>query len=190
MVAQYLWGCGPNPWPRSGGLRIHVAVSCGVGCRCGSDPMLLWLWCRQAAAALIWPLAWELPYAMGVALKRKRHYCSTIPLVMQLTYFPAICPCLLSPAAQGRLHLTESSGHWLFPLDKEYPCPSDKPTVASEAKFFFFVFFCLLKHMEVPRLGIRVRFPTSLSGSGIRHSCELWCRSQTQLGSHVAVAVV
>ena len=25
--------------------------------------MLLWLWCRLAAAALIGPLAWELPYA-------------------------------------------------------------------------------------------------------------------------------
>ena len=44
-----------------------IAVSCGVGCRRGSDPVLLWLWCRPAAAALIRPLAWELPYAMEVA---------------------------------------------------------------------------------------------------------------------------
>ena len=36
-------------------------MSCGVGHRCGSDPALLWLWCRPAAAALILPLAWELP---------------------------------------------------------------------------------------------------------------------------------
>ena len=35
------------------------------------DPMLLWLWYRLAAAALIQPLAWELPYAAGVALKKK-----------------------------------------------------------------------------------------------------------------------
>ena len=33
------------------------------------DPVLLWMWCRPAAVALIWPLAWELPYAAGVALK-------------------------------------------------------------------------------------------------------------------------
>ena len=33
------------------------------------DPVLLWLWCRPAAAALIGPLGWELPYAAGVALK-------------------------------------------------------------------------------------------------------------------------
>ena len=33
------------------------------------DPMLLWLWCRPAAAALIWSLALELPYATGAALK-------------------------------------------------------------------------------------------------------------------------
>ena len=34
--------------------------------------VLLWLWCRPATVAPIWPLAWELPYAMGVALKRKK----------------------------------------------------------------------------------------------------------------------
>ena len=32
-------------------------------------PSLLWLWHRPGAAALIQPLAWELPYATGVALK-------------------------------------------------------------------------------------------------------------------------
>jgi len=45
-------------------------MSCGVGHRRGSDPSLLWLWCRLAATAQIQLLAWELPYAMGVALKR------------------------------------------------------------------------------------------------------------------------
>ena len=33
---------------------------------------LLWLWCRLAAAALIHPLAWEIPYAVGAALKRQK----------------------------------------------------------------------------------------------------------------------
>ena len=33
---------------------------------------LLWLWGRLAAAALIQPLAWELPYVAGVVLKRKK----------------------------------------------------------------------------------------------------------------------
>ena len=47
-----------------------VAVSCGVGRRCGSDPAWLWLWCRLVATALIQPLAWEPPYAMAVALKK------------------------------------------------------------------------------------------------------------------------
>ena len=50
--------------------RIQLAVSCDVGSRGGSDPKLLWLlWSRLAAAALIWPLAWELAYAAGAALK-------------------------------------------------------------------------------------------------------------------------
>ena len=34
--------------------------------------MLLGLWPRPAAAALNQPLAWELPYALSVALKRKK----------------------------------------------------------------------------------------------------------------------
>ena len=47
-------------------------MSCGVGRRHGLDPMLLWLWCRPAAAALIQPLDLELPYAVGSALKKKK----------------------------------------------------------------------------------------------------------------------
>ena len=48
-------------------------MSCGAGCRRGSDPeLLLWLWCRLAATALIGPLAWEPPYAASVALKREK----------------------------------------------------------------------------------------------------------------------
>ena len=42
-------------------------MSCGVGCRHGSDPALLWLWCRPVATALIRPLAWEPPYAAEAA---------------------------------------------------------------------------------------------------------------------------
>ena len=42
-------------------------MSFGVGRRCASDPALLWLWQRPAATALIQPIAWELPYAVGVS---------------------------------------------------------------------------------------------------------------------------
>ena len=45
-------------------------MSYGIGCRRGSDLVLLWLWCR------IWPLAWEPPNAVGVALKRLYIYNS------------------------------------------------------------------------------------------------------------------
>ena len=47
-------------------------MSCGVGHRCGSDLSWLWLWRRLAATAPIGPLAWEPPYAMGVALKGQK----------------------------------------------------------------------------------------------------------------------
>ena len=38
----------------------------------GSDPVLLWLWCRPVAAALIRPLAWEPPYAVGSTLEKAK----------------------------------------------------------------------------------------------------------------------
>ena len=34
--------------------------------------MVLWLWRRPAAVAPIGPLAWELPQAVGAALKKKK----------------------------------------------------------------------------------------------------------------------
>ena len=45
-------------------------MSCSIGHRYGSDLALLWLWHSPAAAAPIQPLAWELPYATGAAIKR------------------------------------------------------------------------------------------------------------------------
>ena len=47
-------------------------MSCGVGRRCGSDPELLWIWHRPEATAPIGPLAWEPPYAAGVALEKAK----------------------------------------------------------------------------------------------------------------------
>ena len=46
------------------------AVSCGVGHRHGSDPVLLWR--RLRAAAPIRPLGWEPPYGAGAAIKTKK----------------------------------------------------------------------------------------------------------------------
>ena len=48
-------------------------MRCGVGRRCGSDPALLWLWYKLAAAAQIQPLAWEPPYATDAALKKAKN---------------------------------------------------------------------------------------------------------------------
>ena len=47
-------------------------MSCGIGCRRGLDPVLLWPWRRLAATAPIGALAWESPYATGAALKNRQ----------------------------------------------------------------------------------------------------------------------
>ena len=46
-------------------------MSCGIGHKMQPDLALLWLWRRPATTAPIRPLAWEIPYAAGVALKSK-----------------------------------------------------------------------------------------------------------------------
>ena len=48
-------------------MSSHADVSRHV-----PDPEWLWLWCRLAGVAPLQPLAWELPYAAGVALKKKK----------------------------------------------------------------------------------------------------------------------
>ena len=51
---------------------LVLLVSHGVGHRHGSDPELLWLWRRLAAAAPIPPLAWDPPYAEGATLEKQK----------------------------------------------------------------------------------------------------------------------
>ena len=61
------------------GLAHRLRIRCchelqlgRLGCRCHSDPRLLWLCWRLAAADLIPPFTWELPYASGADLKKKK----------------------------------------------------------------------------------------------------------------------
>ena len=67
LVSMRMWVCS---LALLSGSRIHITLSCCVGCRHSSD--LAWLWHRLTAVASIHPLAWELPYALGVALKSKK----------------------------------------------------------------------------------------------------------------------
>ena len=86
-------------------------MSCGVGCRHGSDPTLLWLWCRLMATAPIGPLAWEPPYAAGAALemakrqKQKQNKTKTVNFKLREFHFSFVClffvfcPFRATPAA-------------------------------------------------------------------------------------------
>ena len=73
-------------------------MSCGIGRRCGLDLALLWLWRRPVATAWIRPLAWELPYAMGAALKRKEKNtksCEFFTNYFLIFFFFVFCLLLL-----------------------------------------------------------------------------------------------
>ena len=70
FVAQWLTirlGTMRLPVRSPASLGSGIAVSCGVGRRCGLDSVLLWLWHRLDGTAPIRPLAGEPPYAAGAA---------------------------------------------------------------------------------------------------------------------------
>ena len=46
----------------------------------GWDPA--WLWCKLAAAGPIRPLAWELPYATGVVLKKRARWSPVLQYLL------------------------------------------------------------------------------------------------------------
>ena len=55
--------------------RNHeVAGSVPAPAQWVNDPTLLWLWHRLAATALIRPLAWEPPYAVGAKKDKKKNF--------------------------------------------------------------------------------------------------------------------
>ena len=56
--------CGSEVMNLTWSLRTHENMDLIPGLtEWAKDPALLRLWCRPAAAALILPLVWELPYA-------------------------------------------------------------------------------------------------------------------------------
>ena len=97
----------------------------GVGCRWSSDTALLWLWCRLEAAAPIQPLAWESPYAVGVALKRQKNKNKKTSLLNSIWYIHLL---------KWHLHYDVSdykSNSWFTPAPTPNP-PSAFPPQKTE----------------------------------------------------------
>ena len=79
------------------------------------DLVLLWLWCSLAAVILIWPLAWELPYALGAALKSKEKI--GIKVIFSLYQSPGTLPSLFKmvfsvPLKPGMSQMVSSRLGW------------------------------------------------------------------------------
>ena len=142
------------------GYGSSVAVSCGVGYRCSSDLALLWLWQRSAAIAPVQPLAWEPSYAMCVALKNKQ---------TKICSWSCHCGsgCCYSP----------SVGTFICCGCGPKKTKKGVPVVAQG------------KQIRLGTMRLQVRSLASLSGLRIRHCHELWCMSQKQFGSCIAMAM-
>ena len=148
-------------------------MSCAVGCRCDSDLVLLWLWCRPAAIALIRPLAWELPYAAGAALKsnkrkkeRRKERCWAVSCIdgvgLSDTGLGGLCLPMASPSPPTSLSPIHLSNDWwvraveLRILEVKWKVWPSRGQHLSPRRLFFFLFF--LGHPKtdgVPRPGIK-----------------------------------
>ena len=77
IMAQWIWiwlaPMRTKVWSLASLTGLKIQLCYELWCRSQTQirSQLLWLWCRPAATAPIWPLAWEFPYAAGVALKSK-----------------------------------------------------------------------------------------------------------------------
>ena len=124
-------------------------MSCGVGRRRGLDPTLLWLWCRLAAVAPIQPLAWEPPYAMCVALKKKIYMCVCVCINIYMLYI------------------------YIYKLN--HYAVHQKLT----QHFIYLFIFCFLGlhpwHMEVPGLGVEseLQLPAYTTATAMRSELSL-----------------
>ena len=163
--------------PVSMRMRVWSLVSLsGSGIQCfhelwyRSKVRLLWLWRRLAAVAPIWPLARELPYATGAALKRQKiHNCLNregedqgsfpLPPVFHWLSVEAVgVNCLSSHVVPKSVSNSSEvkralwQGVWLM---YHLKCKV----------FFWLLLFCLFvclfvfiglhpRHVEVPRLGV------------------------------------
>jgi len=105
-------------------------ATCGIGRRCSLDPELL---CRPAAIALIQPLAWELPCAMGMALKKKNCHRRVLDGIWNLFLLPTRRPFHFLLATEP----TVSFGKWSSSI--LWPCDSGRnPTFSTNCSIFLF----------------------------------------------------
>ena len=133
-------------------------MSCGAGQRHGSDLAWLWLWHRLVATALIRPLAWEPPYAIGVALKRPNKNKQQQK------------PKLVSTVGRWGSTPLENSGKLHRLAVFIYLLPSAPGSI----NFPFFL-GPHLQHMEVPRPGVKskMQLPAYATAQDPCHICNL-----------------
>jgi len=168
-------------------------VSCGVGCRRGSDPTLLWLWCRLAATALIRPLAWETPCAAGAAqevAKDKKNIYIYIYFIALFLFFG--CTFSIQKFLDQGLnlhHSSDSAGSLTQWATREFLMCISSQFVRWDMNTETVIIYSLKISGEFPLWlsGLWTRLVSMrlwvgslalLSGLRIQHCHELWYRSQ------------
>jgi len=152
--------------------------------------MLLWLWCRLAAAALIRPLAWELPYASDAVLKRNKH-AKILKMFYSLIKFWFHRYIYINVKIHQTIYLKFVHFTQYYTSIRNWSEHKWKTFYISHFKFFSGV--PVVSQQKWTRLAsMRTWVQSLVSLSGLRILCchELQGRLQMWLGSRFVVAVV
>ena len=124
------------------GWGSSIAVSCGIGLRLGSDPELLWLWCRPATTASIWPLACEPPHVLGAALEKTHTQSSCRNLKpVDWPWNQWKPPSFMPAASWRRQEMCIVEGRCKYQLPPSHSRKLDTSLVNTNGLWFFFFFF-------------------------------------------------
>ena len=135
--------------------------------RSGSDLVLLWLWGRPAAVALIQPLAWKLRYATGASLKKKKKdteinmkklYVIQRPGILHMKKNKCTLPKHIKYIRSSHWYLkTKKKCHWTLQkiMYQHHILNSTSLNIFFKEKHFLFIFYikcipCYLgKHIDL-----------------------------------------
>ena len=125
-------------------------MSYSVGRRDDLDPARLWLWCRLAATAPIQPLAWEPPYAVGVALKKDQKTKKKKKKKKGKNRSLGIGVCICWGGGRGCVTLMDSNQMCPEQEKCQRRCSENSPEVITKVKVNRSKYFCW-SYMHVPR---------------------------------------
>ena len=181
MGKKRVWRCSHHGAAETNLTRNYEVVGSIPGLdHCVKDLALLWLWCRPATIALIRPLAWEPPYAAGVALEKVKRQKKKKKKEKEAEYFGWVRPeGWLSPHAWKCVTWKNTVTLLTTRYPEELLCYLSLPLLVNTERMMYvyvcaFLFFVPLSWENFFSLG-------SFLKCCLHHTSTFWCEGSKHL---------